>query len=171
MAAFGEISGVQFPRDSGAGLPGAFWYPASADPGPVLRSFARTGHWDGIAATRRNYHTLTGHRVLKVLFRNGKATGVSFVAADATSNSTARSVRAVKEVILAAGTIHTPQILQGSGVGSKKLLRSSGIDVVVDLPGVGSNFQDHPFQIGASFNRKSPIPGLNVHLTDRISTC
>ncbi|KAK4163120.1 GMC oxidoreductase-like protein [Cladorrhinum sp. PSN259] len=152
IAAFGEIPGVQFPPDSGAGLPGAFWYPTSADPGPVLRSFSRTGHWDGIAQTRSNYHTVTGQKVLKVLFKNKKATGVTFVPADATSAKNARSVKAKKEVILAAGTIHTPQILQASGVGPAKLLKDAKIDVVVDLPGVGTNFQDHPFQVGALFN-------------------
>ncbi len=69
MKAIGELQGVQYPPDSGAGLPGAFWYPTSADPGPVLRSFARTGHWDGISQARSNYHTLTGQKVLKVNFQ------------------------------------------------------------------------------------------------------
>ncbi|KAB5539476.1 GMC oxidoreductase-like protein [Coniochaeta sp. 2T2.1] len=154
IAAFGEIPGVQYPPDSGAGLPGAFWYPTSTDPRPVLRSFSRTGHWDGISQTRSNYHTVTGQKVLKVTFGKGgkRATGVTFVPADATGAAGARSVKAKKEVILAAGTIHTPQILQGSGIGPAKLLKSAGIDVVVDLPGVGTNFQDHPFQVGATFN-------------------
>lgn len=120
----------------------------------MLRSFSRTGHWDGIAQTRRNYHTVTGQKVLKVLFRNKRATGVRFVPANATSGKYARSVNAKKEVILAAGTIHTPQILQGSGVGPAKLLKDAKIDIVVDLPGVGTNFQDHPFQVGALFNCK-----------------
>lgn len=153
MAAIGEIPGVQYPPDSGAGLPGSFWYPASVDPGPMLRSFARTGHWDGIAQKRCNYHTVMGQKVLKVLFHKGRATGVMFVPATATSANGARSVKARKEVILAAGTLHTPQILQGSGVGPAKLLKRAKIDVVVDLPGVGTNFQDHPFQVGALFNR------------------
>jgi choline dehydrogenase len=154
MAAFGDIPGVEYPPDSAAGLPGAFWHPTSADPGPMLRSFSRTGHWDGIEAARSNYHTLLGQKVLKVTFQGGKATGVVYVPAGATSQSGARTVKAKKEVILAAGTMHTPQILQASGIGPKKLLRDANINVVVDLPGVGSNFQDHPFQVGATFNRK-----------------
>jgi choline dehydrogenase-like flavoprotein len=48
------------------------------------------------------------------------------------------------ELILAAGAIHTPQILQLSGVGPASVLKAAGIDVKVDLPGIGSNFQDHP---------------------------
>lgn len=54
-----------------------------------------------------------------------------------TFNATAK-----KEVILAAGAVHSPQILQLSGVGPKALLLSLGIPVVLDLPGVGTNFQD-----------------------------
>lgn len=49
-----------------------------------------------------------------------------------------------KEVILAAGAIHSPQILQLSGIGDDVLLNSFGIKTIVDLPGVGKNFQDHP---------------------------
>lgn len=60
-------------------------------------------------------------------------------------------VSAKKEVVMAAGTGHTPQILQLSGIGPKPLLQKLGINVVVDLPGVGKNFQDHPvLYIGAS---------------------
>jgi choline dehydrogenase len=157
LAAIREIPGVGSPPDSGAGLPGAFWYPASVDPNVVLRSFARTGHWDGIEAARSNYHTLTGHRVLKVDFNNKRAKGVSFVAANATSAADASTVIAKKEVILAAGTIHTPKILQASGIGAKALLQVANIPRVVDLPGVGANLQDHPFQVGPSFLRKPPL--------------
>jgi choline dehydrogenase-like flavoprotein len=52
-------------------------------------------------------------------------------------------VKARKEVILAAGGIHSPQVLQLSGIGPRKLLDSANITTVVDLPGVGANFQDH----------------------------
>lgn len=56
---------------------------------------------------------------------------------------TTSSVRANLEYILAAGAVHTPQILQLSGIGPKSLLSSLGIETVVDLP-VGYNFQDQP---------------------------
>jgi choline dehydrogenase len=152
MAAFGDIPGVKFPSDSGSGETGAYWHPASVDPATVLRSFARPGHWDDIEAERTNYHTLTGQKVLKVEFEGKRATEVVFVPGDATDQSQARSVKAKKEIIMAAGSIHTPQILQASGVGPKQLLQKAGVPLVVDSPGVGSNFQDQPFTIAPSFN-------------------
>jgi choline dehydrogenase len=53
------------------------------------------------------------------------------------------AVRAAREVILCAGAIGTPQILQLSGIGPAPLLREHGIEVRLDLPGVGANLQDH----------------------------
>lgn len=52
-------------------------------------------------------------------------------------------INATREVILAAGAIHTAQLLQLSGIGPSALLESLEIEVVVDLVGVGQNFQDH----------------------------
>ena len=156
MEAWNDIPGVNFPPDSGAGQAGAFWYPASVDP-RVLRSFARTGHWDGIEAARKNYDTLVGHRVIKVNFKNKVATGVTFVGANATTTAGSRTVTAKKEVIVALGTIHTPQLLQASGIGAKSLLQRAKIDVVSELPGVGSNLQDHPWSIGLQFNCEWPL--------------
>mgnify|MGYP001791464711 CR=1 FL=1 len=60
------------------------------------------------------------------------------------------TVRAAGEVVLSAGSIGSPQILQMSGIGSASLSRRHGIDVVADLPGVGENLQDH-LQIRAVF--------------------
>lgn len=48
-----------------------------------------------------------------------------------------------REIVLAAGTIHTPQILQVSGIGDPQLLNSIGLETIVDLPAVGYNLQDH----------------------------
>ncbi|HUQ50632.1 MAG TPA: GMC family oxidoreductase N-terminal domain-containing protein, partial [Gammaproteobacteria bacterium] len=54
-----------------------------------------------------------------------------------------QTLRARREVLLAAGSIGSPQLLQLSGLGPAKLLREHGVDVVADLPGVGANLQDH----------------------------
>ena len=68
------------------------------------------------------------------------ATGVEF-APDA--QSPRQTVRATREVILAAGAIHTPQLLMLSGIGPARELDYFGIETLIDLPGVGSNLQDH----------------------------
>jgi choline dehydrogenase len=66
------------------------------------------------------------------------------------------TVTATREVILSAGAIGSPQILQLSGLGPAPLLQSLGIDVARDLPGVGSNLQDH-LQIRAVFKVKNAV--------------
>jgi choline dehydrogenase len=53
------------------------------------------------------------------------------------------TLRARREVLLAAGSINSPQLLQLSGIGPAALLREHGIDVAADLPGVGANLHDH----------------------------
>lgn len=68
--------------------------------------------------------------------------------------------RATREVLLCAGSIGSPQILQLSGIGPAELLRRHGIDVLADLPGVGANLQDH-LQIRAVF-KIDGAPTLNV---------
>lgn len=121
------------------------------DPEKIERSYARTGHYDGI--NRTNLEVITDSKVTKILLDDGVATGVLFE--QKTENSTAVvAVKADKEVIIAAGAIHSPQILQQSGIGPRALLESAGIDTVVDLPGVGQNFQDHPM-VFTSITRKS----------------
>ncbi|KAI1849569.1 hypothetical protein JX265_013575 [Neoarthrinium moseri] len=139
--AFREVPGVEFPVDSGAGRAGVYWFPTFLDPKNVQRSYAKTGHYERI--NRTNYDLIADTRVTKVLFDGRRAIGVS--AQQTRLNTTLLSnVNASKEVILAAGAIHTPQLLQLSGLGPKKLLESAGVQTIVDLPGVGQNFQDHP---------------------------
>ena len=53
------------------------------------------------------------------------------------------TAHAAREVVLSAGAVNSPQLLQLSGIGPAQLLREHGIDVVHDLPGVGANLQDH----------------------------
>jgi choline dehydrogenase-like flavoprotein len=151
LDAFRGMPGVPFVKDSGSGEPGVYWYPTFMDPKSVLRSYARTGHYDN--ANRANYHLVTGSKVTKVLLNGTTATGVSFVPVGSgrpMGNSGVPTVVNVrKEVIVAAGGIHSPQVLQLSGIGPRQLLTSANITTVVDLPGVGQNFQDHPMMMGS----------------------
>jgi len=78
--------------------------------------------------------------VNEVLFDSSKrAESVTIQPRDNVNDVPAITVKARQEIILCAGWLHTPQILQRSGIGPKNLLAQAGIDVLVDLPGVGSN--------------------------------
>lgn len=115
------------------------------------RSDARINHYDTVIGKRSNYHILVNTTVGRVLFEGTTAVGVEY---QPTTGGNKSCARASKEVILAAGALHTPQILQLSGIGPKTLLGSLDIEVISDLPGVGQNFQDQPV-IYISYNCQS----------------
>jgi choline dehydrogenase len=79
-------------------------------------------------------------RAFKIVFEGKKAVAVRYI--DERSR-TIHEVKARKEVIVSGGTINSPRLLQLSGVGSGSLLKSLGVEVIHDLPGVGENFRDH----------------------------
>lgn len=152
--------GVPFRNDGGAdgNNVGVAWVPENIDPVNVTRSYSRTAYYDPVAQ-RSNLHLLVRHYVSTLDISQKTVGGVNIVSRE--TNGTVRA-RARKEVILAAGAVHTPQILQLSGIGPASLLESLNIDVVEDLPGVGANFQDHPsfflsYQC-KSIRRLSPFP-------------
>jgi choline dehydrogenase-like flavoprotein len=128
--------------DHGAGGSnvGCAFIPTNLDPVNATRSTSRTGYYDPVSS-RANLQLLVRHYVPTVVFENKTAVGVNMVSR---SDKKTAVVRARKEVILAAGAIQTPKILQLSGIGPTKLLESLDIGVVEHLPGVGANFQDHP---------------------------
>ena len=92
------------------------------------------------ALKRPNLTTITHARTTKLIIENGVCKGVEF-AKDAKSRR--RVVWADKEVLLCAGAVQTPQILQLSGIGDPEELSKHGIPVVHALKGVGANLQDH----------------------------
>ncbi|MDE2564583.1 MAG: GMC family oxidoreductase N-terminal domain-containing protein [Burkholderiales bacterium] len=99
------------------------------------------------AAGRPNLEVRTDTRTRRVLFEGRRAVGIEV---QPTRGGEPQAVRAAREVILCAGAIGTPQLLQLSGVGPGALLQQHGIAVVHELPGVGENLQDH-LQIRAVF--------------------
>ncbi len=101
---------------------------------------------------RKNLQVLTRYLVTQLTFDGRRVTGVRF--RDRTGKDL--SVSAKYEVILSAGAINSPQILELSGIGSGNRLRQVGADVVHDLPGVGCNLQDH-FQVRSIFRCRKPI--------------
>jgi choline dehydrogenase len=90
------------------------------------------------AMARPNVTVETGALTSNVIVENGRAVGVRYVKAGQTVDA-----RASREVILSGGAVNSPQILLLSGIGPADELRKLGINVVADVPGVGSNLQDH----------------------------
>jgi choline dehydrogenase len=90
------------------------------------------------ASKRSNLQIITGALVHRVLFDGTRAIGVEF-----SRNGSAEGADAGREVILAAGAVGSPHLLQLSGVGDPEVLAKAGIPVHHALPGVGRNFQDH----------------------------
>jgi choline dehydrogenase len=87
---------------------------------------------------RPNLATTTGAWVTRLLFEGTRTVGVEYI-----HEGTLHQVRVNQEVILSAGAFDSPKLLLMSGIGDAEYLYSLGIPVVVDLPGVGQNLQDH----------------------------
>jgi len=90
------------------------------------------------ALRRPNLTLLTGALVERLLIEDSRASGVQFTRDGRRLSATARG-----EIVLAAGAIGSPHILQLSGIGPGAWLKAAGVDVVRDTPGVGANLQDH----------------------------
>lgn len=103
------------------------------------------------ARSRSNLEVSVDSTVTRVLIENGRATGVEFLSDGQTKRAFAR-----REVILSAGPIQSPKILELSGVGRADVLRQHGIELVHELPGVGENLQDHP-NTRVAFECSQPI--------------
>ncbi|MEN7529422.1 MULTISPECIES: GMC family oxidoreductase [unclassified Cupriavidus] len=92
----------------------------------------------GYNAGRANLDVMVDTQALRIVFEGKRAVGVEIV-----RDGLRQTLRARREVIVSAGAFHSPQLLMASGIGPGDHLRSLGIDVVHDLPGVGENLQDH----------------------------
>lgn len=134
---------------------GIAWLPQNSGI-EAVRSSAVTEYY-GAAQDRPNIHLLVQHYCAGVKFDGDATTGVEITSRDGENSKVVSS----KNVILAAGAVNTPRILQLSGIGPTKLLESLNIDVVVDAPGVGANFQDQPsFYLAFECNRSTSLPEL-----------
>ena len=105
------------------------------------------------AMRRENLRVETKAQATRILFEERKAVGVEYRRSNVT-----KSVRCRGEVILSAGAIDSPQLLQLSGIGPSTLLRSFGIGVITDRPAVGANLQDH---LSMDYFYRSRQPTLN----------
>ncbi|GAB7325561.1 hypothetical protein MBLNU13_g09561t1 [Cladosporium sp. NU13] len=122
---------------------GAAYHSSTIDPSNYTRSYSAVEY---LPLAGPNVRIVTGVEVAKVNLDeyNGEyvATGVSLI------NGTV--IMARREVIVSAGTLKSPQLLEQSGIGNTSLLQKAGVRVLIDLAGVGENLQDHP-RIQAAF--------------------
>ncbi|KAF6811050.1 GMC oxidoreductase [Colletotrichum sojae] len=132
---------------SGQGV-GSSITPDTVDSATKTRSYAGSAYLQA-AKERSNLTVVTGALVEKIVFKTDAgdvvAEGVQY-----TKDGEKKTATAQKEVILTAGTLNSPRLLELSGVGNGELLRGLGIDVVLDNPHVGENLQNH-VMVGAAF--------------------
>ncbi|KII87002.1 hypothetical protein PLICRDRAFT_43712 [Plicaturopsis crispa FD-325 SS-3] len=155
VESFTNVSSFANPDPDSGNATGISQSPRSVDPATNQRTYSASAFF-APNQKRSNLLVLTGAQATKIVLANVsgsvKATGVKFSA-----NGTAYSVNATKEVIVSTGAVKTPQLLELSGIGDSALLKSLNITTMVDLPGVGTNFQDHML-IGSDFLLKDPAP-------------
>jgi choline dehydrogenase len=108
------------------------------------------------AMRRGNLRVITGAQVTRVLFEARRAVGVEYA-----SKGRREIARAGREVVLAAGAVNSPQLLQLSGIGPAAHLRANGIEVVLDNDAVGGHMQDH---LGLNYSYRARRATLNTLL-------
>jgi choline dehydrogenase len=127
---------------AGGDKEGVCWMPISQHPITARRSHSGLGHYASVLP-RPNYHILVKHQVTRVIYEDGLPRGPPAVAFRSLTDDQLYNITAQAEVVIAAGAINTPTILQRSGIGSRTVLDAAGIAVLHELPGVGANLQDH----------------------------
>jgi len=115
-----------------------------------VRSSASREYLDPVKS-RSNLTVLTGALAQKVILDGKKATGIEYKV-----NGNVQTAHAAKDVVLSAGPIGSPHILQLSGIGDKDILEKAGVEVKHHLPGVGQNLQDH-LEFYFQYKCKQPI--------------
>jgi len=153
--AAGEQAGLPFNPDfNGAQQEGVGYFQFTMKDG--RRMSAARAFLDP-ARSRANLKVETEALVTAVTFDGRRATGVRFL-----QNGQARSASARREVILAAGAVNSPQLLQRSGIGPGAVLARCGIPVVHENANVGLHMQDH---LGINYNYRVNQPTLNERLS------
>jgi len=132
----GEEAGLPFNRDlNGKSQEGVGLYQITTRGGWRLSS-ARAFLWP--AMRRANLRVETRAHATRIVFEGGRAAAVEYL-----QQGERKTARAGREIILSAGAVNSPQLLQLSGVGPADLLKAHGIGVVCDNAAVGGNLQDH----------------------------
>src|SRR5258706_4379246 len=134
----GQELGIPFNADfNGARQDGFGYYQLTQL--DARRSSASSGFLDPVRS-RPNLTVMLQAQALRVVVEGGRAVGVEVAVG---RDRSTRIIRADREVIVSSGAIGSPKLLMQSGIGPADHLRSVGVEVVHDLPGVGRNLQDH----------------------------
>ena len=105
---------------------------------------------------RPNLEVRSLSHATKLMFEGRKAVGVEYL-----RDGRREQARAAREIVLCGGVADTPKLLMLSGIGPADHLKSHGITVLADVPGVGGNFQDH-LKLSIRWNGKTELPGSTV---------
>lgn len=142
------------------------WVPSTIEPERAQRSTSESSFLRQ-AMKDTGIIVYTHSLATKILFNGTQAVGVSV-----NTQGVEYTISANKEVILTAGTFHSPQLLQVSGIGAREYLESLSIPVIADIPGVGQNLQD-PILMSVSYPISTPSaqsltnePALNPGFVD-----
>ncbi|KAM0230567.1 hypothetical protein ACHAPO_009083 [Fusarium lateritium] len=149
--------GVRKNLESLGGNPlGVMYQPSSIDPANYKRSYSANAY-DEICGS--NLEIAADTTVAKINLSppkgNKKAVATGVTLADGTI------IKASREVILSAGSIQSPPLLEQSGIGSKSVLAAASIKQIIDLPGVGENLQDH-LRIMSSYQLKPQFTSIDI---------
>lgn len=140
---------------------------------PTQRVSAAMGYLGREARDRSNLRVLTDTFVEGILLDGRRAVGVC------ARRGEHREELQGREIIVAAGALHSPAILQHAGIGPARALQSLGIATIVDLPGVGQNLQDHPcVSVACHLKREArqpktlrPAPNLALRYDSDVAGC
>jgi choline dehydrogenase len=130
-----QTGGTRNPDYNGAAQDGFGYYQVTQRNG--VRVSAANAYLDPVRS-RPNLEIVTEARATRILFEGGRAVGVAYDRA-----GTAVEARAARAVVISAGAVQSPQLLELSGVGDPQRLASHGIAITHALPGVGENYRDH----------------------------
>lgn len=162
-----KATGVHVPIDGNAGEAyGPSWYPNTMDKTTGRRAHARYAYYDPIKESRSNLQVEVKTTVQEIVFDDSKNPPMAIGVKAVTESGEAYTVKAKKEVVLAAGAVQSPKLLQLSGIGPKSVLDAAGIKVRHALDGVGSNFQDHPYGTVIFNTTPQATPNGNSLMTD-----
>lgn len=142
----------------GAAL-GGYAHATTVNPASKTRSYSASDYYDPVRS-RKNLRVVTGCYAQKIIFEKTNQAKVRASGVLTSKTGESKMYHARKEVILAAGALNSPKLLELSGVGNPSILTANGIDVVVDNSHVGENFQDHPSS-GISFEVREGIETLD----------